>query len=207
MHAESRHALSQDLPELARTLESAFFDDPVMSWFFEGEKKRRQALAALMPFLLRVGMSRGHVYTVQSRRAATIWSPPDVPFFDERSQGEMAELMRAQMGVGADEKLAALQKLEQVHPRDSHFYLLSIGTHADHQGRGLGAQVLEPVLSTCDAEQLPAYLESSNPLNIPFYERHGFGVVSEIPVPEGPTFYPMWREPSGLDAARPRTRR
>ena len=50
-------------------------------------------------------------------------------------------------------------------------------------------------LSRCDAEHAPAYLESSKPDNVPYYERFGFEVTGEIVVPNGPTLIPMWRRP------------
>jgi GNAT superfamily N-acetyltransferase len=70
-----------------------------------------------------------------------------------------------------------------------------VATDPDHQGRGLGAQILKPVLETCDREGVPAYLESSNPRNLPFYYRQGWIQTGEIVIPEGPTLFPMWRQP------------
>ncbi len=40
-----------------------------------------------------------------------------------------------------------------------------------------------------------AYLESTNPLNVPLYERHGFEVVGTIEVGDAPAVYPMVRRP------------
>jgi hypothetical protein len=51
-------------------------------------------------------------------------------------------------------------------------------------------------LDRCDAEGLPAYLESTNPENLPYYRRFGFEVTGEISLPEDePKLWPMWREP------------
>jgi ribosomal protein S18 acetylase RimI-like enzyme len=70
-----------------------------------------------------------------------------------------------------------------------------LGTAPEHQGKGLGSAMMAPVLHRCDDEGLPAYLESSKESNIAFYRRHGFEVVGEVVVPDGPTLWPMWREP------------
>ena len=60
----------------------------------------------------------------------------------------------------------------------------------------MGARLLAPVLARCDRDGLPAYLESSNPRNLPFYERHGFVRRTAVPLPSGcPLVTPMWRDP------------
>ena len=41
---------------------------------------------------------------------------------------------------------------------------------------------MRPVLAHCDREGLPCYLESSKERNVPFYRRHGFEVVQEVPL-------------------------
>ena len=47
----------------------------------------------------------------------------------------------------------------------------------------------------CDEQGLPAYLESSNVLNVPLYQRHGFEVMAEAALPQGgPSAWFMWRE-------------
>ena len=47
-----------------------------------------------------------------------------------------------------------------------------------------------------DAEHAPAYLESTKPENVPYYQRFGFTVTGEIVLPDGgPTMWAMWRPP------------
>jgi hypothetical protein len=50
-------------------------------------------------------------------------------------------------------------------------------------------------LARCDRDHAPAYLESSNPRNIPFYSRHGFEPLGAIQVGSSPTVVPMLRGP------------
>ena len=151
--SRARHALAADLPELSHTLASAFFDDPVLSWFFEDAGKRLEQLGRMMSFSLETGLGRGHVYTTENRRAAAIWSPPDVPFLDERSEASLATLLRELIGSSADEKLVAFAKIQETHPHEPHFYLFTLGTHAENQSQGLGGRVLAPVLGICDAQR------------------------------------------------------
>eukprot|EP01041_Mallomonas_annulata_P030478 gene30478-52615_t len=63
----------------------------------------------------------------------------------------------------------------QFHPEEPHWYLSMIGVDPSHHGQGLGSALLKAGLQRCDADGLPAYLESSNPKNVPLYERFGLG--------------------------------
>ena len=54
-------------------------------------------------------------------------------------------------------------------------------------------ELMEGALERCDEEGLIAYLESSNPANIPLYQRHGFEIIGEIQAPGTPVVTPMLR--------------
>jgi len=82
------------------------------------------------------------------------------------------------------------------HPKQPHYYLQFIGCRQRDQGQGVGAALLKQGTRICDEKNMPAYLESSNSLNVPLYQRHGFEVTHEQAVGrDGPTAWFMWREP------------
>jgi predicted acetyltransferase len=71
-----------------------------------------------------------------------------------------------------------------------------IGSDPTFRGEGYAHALMKSRLDRCDAEHAPAYLESSSPDNVPYYERFGFEVTGELVVPDGgPTLWPMWRQP------------
>ena len=91
--------------------------------------------------------------------------------------------------------LGVLAEMSEVHPSEPHWYLEGLGTHPDWQRRGLASAVLDPVLEQCDADRLPAYLETQRETNVPFYRRHGFEVIGTKQLPDGgPNMWLMWRE-------------
>ena len=49
-------------------------------------------------------------------------------------------------------------------------------------------------LARIDAEHMPAYLESTNPANLPRYEALGFNRRDEFAPASGPVITTMWRE-------------
>ena len=87
---------------------------------------------------------------------------------------------------------------DRAHPRDPHWYLEVLGVRPEAQRSGLGSRLIRPVLERADRERLPCYLETSDPANVPYYERFDFEVVDDALqlVPDGPTHVSMRREPS-----------
>lgn len=194
-----RHVLAADLPTVAQSLAVAFADDPMVSWVVgDASPERRLALSAPGFFApaLDLGIRRGHTYVAGDLQSAAVWSPPDVPLFDEAGGAAFGAAVVEHLGGDALGRLMALGELvDSHHPRDvPHFYLFILG--AAVQGRGDGAALMTPVLQRCDADGLPAYLESSNGRNVGFYERHGFEVRWEArPADDGPLLRGMWRAP------------
>jgi GNAT superfamily N-acetyltransferase len=95
-----------------------------------------------------------------------------------------------------EERLSEILGLmAEKHPTEPHYYLFLLGTRLEWQGRGLGSSLMAPVLEACDRNRVPAYLEATSERNKQLYLRHGFEVTDEIPLPDGPMMWPMWRSP------------
>ncbi len=90
------------------------------------------------------------------------------------------------------------------HPPGPHWYLYYLATVPERQGTGIGSALLRPVLRRCDEEGSPAYLEATSQRNRVLYRRHGFVDRAEYVLPNGPTLYPMWREPQTSTARETR---
>jgi ribosomal protein S18 acetylase RimI-like enzyme len=88
-----------------------------------------------------------------------------------------------------------MQQMARFHPREPHWYLPLFGVDPARQGQGLGGRLLEHANRLFDREGTVAYLESSNPRNVPLYLRHGFEVLGRIQVGSSPVFTPMRRDP------------
>lgn len=101
------------------------------------------------------------------------------------------------MGLGATVRfMRVVAKIEKAHPEEPHWYLAGLGTDPPKQRSGLGTTLLAPVLAHCNADKVPAYLETQKPENVPYYERFGFRVTGEIDITEGgPHVWLMWRDP------------
>mmetsp|Transcript_7471 Transcript_7471/g.14150 ORF Transcript_7471/g.14150 Transcript_7471/m.14150 type:complete len:320 (-) Transcript_7471:178-1137(-) len=77
-------------------------------------------------------------------------------------------------------------------------HLSMVGTLAASRGKGIGSALMAYSLKKHDDSNLYDYyyLESSNPKNVPFYERHGFVVVGEITVVGEKATYMIRKKPT-----------
>ncbi len=185
-----------DIPRLATTLARAFDDDPVTLWLLPRSRRRRR-MVALFNLLLRSQIGVGETYSTPDGVGAAVWAPPGRWRFDVGLMADSIEEFRSIVGANLERAIEVYATLEGAHPDDQpHWYLATLGTHPDWQGAGIGAALMEAVLSRADAESMPTYLESSKESNIAYYRRFGFDVTGELPLPNGgPTIWPMWREP------------
>jgi ribosomal protein S18 acetylase RimI-like enzyme len=197
-----RECERDDIPALARSLASAFMDDPVFEYMIPSERNRARRLPAFFSIFLRHHLRRNHtVHTTTGREAGALWAPPGEWETRILDILRMTPRLAGVLGSRAVKSVVGLQMIEKAHPREPpHWYLAVLGTGTDVQGMGFGSAVLQPVLNRCDRDGVPAYLESSKEQNIPFYRRHGFEVTGELRFgKDGPLVWPMWRDPQPGD--------
>jgi ribosomal protein S18 acetylase RimI-like enzyme len=193
---EARQATDGDVRSLATTLARAFHDDPVMTWLF-GERPgpRLRRLRRYFASEARRHRRHGQVLVSGDRTGAAFWDPPGLWRATWLQLLRSAPVLLADVGLRMPRAIKALDLVDRAHPREHHWYLAVLGTDPPHQGRGVGTALVNPVLERCDREGLGAYLESSKPTNILYYERFGFTVTGQIDLPSGPPVWPMWRDP------------
>ena len=187
-----RQATREDLPRLAATLAEAFQGDPVWTWLVPSLAGKRRIFAAL----LRHAIPRGHVYTAHvytagvQGRAVAMWAPPGGWKLPVLAMVRAAMPMALATGWRLPRLLGRNTEIERLHERvpPQHWYLEFIASTE----RGLGTELMEHGLKTV-TRGLPVYLESSNPRNLSFYERHGFEVTGEPPMRSGPPQWTLWR--------------
>jgi GNAT superfamily N-acetyltransferase len=192
--AETGTVAARDHAAAVETLTLAFADDPLMAWVFEDADARPALLRRWWAWIIENRQPHVDLLETGDDRSAALWHGPD-PVEEPRSTS-FFDLVTELLGPDvAMVKLQGLRVIPESHPAGRHWYLAAVGTRPAFQGAGSAPRVLRPVLEACDAEGLPAYLESSNPRNVSFYERFGFVATGTIQVPGGPALTPMWRDP------------
>jgi GNAT superfamily N-acetyltransferase len=185
-----------DCPAVAKAQARAFFDDPLQVWGLRDATTRLSILERVFALMSRyASVPRGESYTDDSLSCAAFWVPPGPFEADPEAAAAMAPILDL-LGDGDARFRAAEDTMRANRPSELHFYLQGLGTDPPRQGAGLASAAMQPVLDRCDAEGIPAYLESTKERNVGFYQRHGFEVVGCTPIPlDGPSLWLMWRLP------------
>jgi GNAT superfamily N-acetyltransferase len=193
-----RLAGPDDIPPLARSLTAAFADDPVFAHVLPDGPGRLDRMERFFRVIAPVHLPYGHVYVSDGAEGGALWDPPGHWRIPLGRQLRLALPLLGIYGRRSFQHLADFHRLERVHAEQppDHWYLSILGTDPAHQGRGIGASVLQPVLDLADQQGVGAYLESSKEANLAYYRRFGFEVVCEHEFHAGgPMVWPMWREP------------
>jgi ribosomal protein S18 acetylase RimI-like enzyme len=175
------------------TLTLAFVSDPAARWTWPEPSAYLAAFGRFARAFGGAAFARGSAFRIGTAGAA-LWLPPGIGPDDR----VMVELMQAT--AAPESQIDGVQVMEQMasyHPHEPHWYLPLIGVDPARQGRGLGGRLMKHATDLFDRNGALAYLESSNPRNIPLYQRHGFESLGRIQAGSSPVITPMLRKPRG----------
>ena len=183
---------------MARVLAAAFQRDPLFDWLTRDGAARAPALQRFFRWILEDHtLTHGECWVSGDGQAAAAWVPPHAGSAARKLGEDLRIIPRVLRLTGFSKfsRSAALAAaLEKTPPAEPHFHLAFLGVNPQAQGKGLGSSLLARTLSRVDGLRANAYLENSNPRNLPLYERAGFAVTAEIKArPDAPPIFAMWR--------------
>jgi ribosomal protein S18 acetylase RimI-like enzyme len=198
------HASKQDVPRVVDVLAQAFHDDPLWRFAVPDPAKRARTLPHLFRVSVNVAVRQGEIHTSSSGfGGAAVWMPPgkSVTTLAALRLG-LRDMLAALFVAGPSDFQRIMRVLDSFEARQKHdapgdhWYLMQIGVLPEHQGRGIGSQLLTPMFERFDQRGEVCYLETETPENVTFYEKRGFRVVTEAPIKGGgPTLWTMIRQP------------
>ena len=174
-------------------LKIAFVADPATRWVWPDPQKYLSHFSSFAKAFGGKAFAYESAHYVGNYSGAALWLPPNV-------SPDVDLLTALLQSSGSDESKKdgpeIFEKMSRYHPHEPHWYLPLLGVDPLHHGKGLGSALIQHVIGMCDRDNKSAYLESSNPKNIQFYERHGFELLGTIQVNTSPPIFPMLRKPS-----------
>ena len=169
---------------------SAFSTDPVARWMYPDPADYFMYFPSFIRGFAGAAFEAGTAFQTPDGSGAALWlapgtetdSDPLIDLFWESTSGEVQE-----------DLFPVFEMMGEMHPVEPHWYLPMIGVDTYRQGFGAGSALMNHAVAMIDEAGLSAYLESSNPRNIPLYERYGFSVTGIIEHGKCPPIYPMYR--------------
>jgi ribosomal protein S18 acetylase RimI-like enzyme len=184
-----------DLEASARVLASAFRDNPAMVAMIPrptDEERERVLVPCMRGFaasVLRYGVAEVVKESGQVVAVSLAFRPGEFPPPFYATVMQAGGPIRA--GLRAALRIARVDhEMRKRHPHYRHWYLWFLGVARERQGRGLGSLLLRSLSLKADADQVASYLETDKPTSVKLYERHGYRVDAEEPLP--PLGFQLW---------------
>ena len=190
------------IPEATSSLVRAFMPDPVFSFYFPEAANRAKVFGAFFDDLLHSHIRFRQVYSASMGGkivGTAVWRPPDAgePTDEDRDRSAAAEKRVREIDpLAANALFAGFASLEEQHPQEPHWYLFFTGVEPGFQSRGIGSELLTPVLEIADRSREICYLETPFPRTHAFYRTLDFEIIREgRPFAGAPQVWAMLRNP------------
>ncbi|HEX5949850.1 MAG TPA: GNAT family N-acetyltransferase [Actinomycetota bacterium] len=198
-----RRATVGEVPELAGLLARAFVGDAIMEWTTP-EPDREATIATFFRGFDAPAAEHGWLWTTEGLRGVALWVPPGSESVSEALTFELGDAVRELLGDAAGRYDSFWGWAEAARPAEPHWYLDHVAVEASARGSGVGTALVAHGLRLAAADGLPAFLCTSRPDNVSFYERRGFVVERAGDAPDGgPHVWFLRRDPP--QPARPVT--
>jgi GNAT superfamily N-acetyltransferase len=155
-------------------LVSAFTADPVIRWLYPEDQSYPSVFPGFLEAFGGRAFSEGTAWRLRDYAAVALWLGPGI---EPDGDAIVAYLLSTVAPAQHEDLESLLGQMDDAHPRYPIWYLPWFGVDAASQGKGIGSELMAHCLTIVDGDHMPAYLETPNPRNITFYERHGFEVV------------------------------
>jgi ribosomal protein S18 acetylase RimI-like enzyme len=185
-----KETVPSEAERAAATIVLAFAADPASRWAYPDPAQYLAHFPAVVQAFGGRAFAGGTGHQVDDFAGVALWLPPGIGF-DEEAMAAITQ--RSIPPERQAEVFGVFEQMGSYHPHEPHWYLPLIGVDPTRQGKGLGSALLQYALARCDRDHAPAYLESSNPANIPLYRRHGFEVIGTVQAGSSPAIVPMLR--------------
>jgi GNAT superfamily N-acetyltransferase len=187
-----KNATASDEASIIDVLVRSFSMDPAVRWVWSDSQQYYMHFPDFVKAFGGKAFTHGTAYYVDSYTGAALWLPPDVQPDEDILMSVLQQTVPEHIQKDA---FTVFDQMSRYHPSEPHWYLPIMGVDPSRHGKGFGSALLQHTLLQCDRENKLAYLESSSPKNIPFYERHGFKLLGTIQAGTSPSIFPMLRKP------------
>lgn len=174
--------------EASTLLCRAFYQDPLVQYIVPDEARRTHVLPPFYRLVVRYALRYGEVYTTPEVEGVACWLTPGNTAVSTWRLLRVAPTALFSFSLSEQGRNIIYSRYtDEVHARvisRPHWYLWGLGVEPSCQHQGIGSQLIRSILARADQDGLSCYLETTTEVNVAFYEKHGFSVVSDGVVPD-----------------------
>lgn len=175
------------IAQASSLLGRAFQNDPLMIYVIPDAEKRRRLLPTLFRSAVSYCLRYGIIYTTPGLQGLVCCLPPGQAKMITRLALTSLESVPFGLGLSGLRRFLYTSKYTaSAHKQAAsgdHWYVWVLGVDPEQQGSGVGGQLLQTVLQQAREQNVPCYLDTQNPCNVPFYQKQGLHQVSQTQVP------------------------
>ncbi|WP_186755547.1 GNAT family N-acetyltransferase [Echinicola salinicaeni] len=175
-----RIAEKKDKVKVISILCKSFRDNQSVNYLVKQDKYKRKRAVGLMDYSYESCKLNGQVYLSDDENACALVQYMDLkpPLFKAALLD--IKLIISTIGIGNIFKALKRQStIKGYYPEGSKLYLWYIGVDPAKQGVGIGSRLLNEVMEKEGEKFETICLETSTPLNVPWYQNHGFELYGQ----------------------------
>ncbi len=159
-----------------KLLADAFVNDPMCEFLFQDEAKRYDTVKKMFSFMFDLGVGYGKLITREDA-GLVVYADSYLTYKSAIHQIKKG-VLRIPFTIGWRNFLNVLtyerfaQMLRDKYARKDDVYLFIIAVDPAQHRKGIGSSLISELKALTPGRRI--YLETSNPRNIPFYEKNGF---------------------------------
>jgi len=178
-------------------LATAFDDDPWFNFVAAQDARRRDRLRGWLDRGLRLKtFPLGETYMTADGNAVALWIPPGLHGDGAAGSIELWKSLARASGLRRTPRVAAaIRQIGACEPSTPHMELRLLAVDPKHRRQHLASALMNPMLTRCDEQRMPAALLCTKRENVALYEHFDFRVTHEIQIAGGSMLWQMLRDP------------
>ena len=191
-----RRASADEATTLGRLLARAFVDDPIERWCLACDDLGALLELQFVHVVAQIA-PKGWLWVADDLSGVVAWIPPGCGY-DGAAIDAIVNPVLAEHGGQPGRVVRFWEWIEDQRPAGPHWYVDLVATDPKRRRFSVGSLLLNHGLARADRLGDPSFLVTGNPRTVPWYDHHGFAVLSDREAPDGgPHVWFMFRPPSG----------
>lgn len=178
-----------ELSYVAELLMKSFKADPHMLWLLEKSKNKNKFFITYKHVVYET-FRMGYIYMTKDKLGVALWHTRDKdPSRLRAFARDFAFVFKQGLKTGLRSQKDKNITAKHFPKHSPYVYLFMIGVSPQARGKGLASKLMDPVLEHCNLNNIPVYLETSNPSNIAIYQKRGFQITDKVDNTKICTYY------------------